>query len=145
MIARELAEELFELTKFFVIGNNDRFEYEIIGNNLKIITPFTFKNNDYIEVYLYEKDGSMYLTDDGFLFDNVFIFDKIIFEEIIKNFEIYFNKNNFLIKEINKYKNAKMILKEIIDFANDLQRIESFYYILENNNNLVYKLIDTLI
>ena len=77
MIARELAEELFELTKFFVIGNNDRFEYEIIGNNLKIITPFTFKNNDYIEVYLYEKDGNMYLTDDGFLFDNVFIFDNM--------------------------------------------------------------------
>lgn len=104
-------------------------ESEKKDHNLWITTPFLDRHNDHIQIYAYEKDGKITITDDGYILSDLKANGidletrkrKIILEDTLNGFGVKHDNGEIFIEatEGNVGKKVHTLLQSIIS-VNDL-------------------------
>jgi hypothetical protein len=107
------------------------FEIEQLEGVLRVRTPFLYRNNDYIELFISLTPEGIIISDFGITIeklegDNG---EENFFTFLAKWERLSFDKTKLTFyKSIKKLPKEYSLLRRVIDFANRLQRIESIYF-----------------
>jgi len=115
------------------LKNEVGFKIEKISNNkLRVITPFLYEDNDFIELYVSKDEDTIYISDLGNtlekLMDDEYLNKTIFISYFKENKNIFLDEENFsLYKKVKRLKRETSLARRIIDFANDLQKMEFLF------------------
>ena len=128
-----------------LLCENLGFEFEkVTKNKIRVITPFVYKDNDHIELYFYNKNGNIVISDENITFDkiemNLFEFeDRLLYEvsvfEIIKQKGIKLDISTLeLYKPISQLKNKLVLIRRVLDFIKVIQKLDDLLFYKELKN-----------
>lgn len=113
------------------------FKIEKTGDNqIRVLTPFLYNDNDHIELFISTKKDYLYICDLGLTTEKFFKINQDLLFKLSKNIDTGFSfeeETLFFYKEIREINNPCFLLREIISFSNNLQRLETLYLYLINN------------
>jgi len=112
------------------------FEVRKLQNKIRVLTPFLYNDNDHIELFIFidKQSNFIYISDEGLTAEKFFEVDQEFLSELSKNIGISFNQESLsFYKKFKKLNKSYSLLRKIIDFSNNLQRLETLYLFLINN------------